>query len=58
MTEQEIHYLKSILGNLRELKSFTNKRMKSGAISVLGAMVLTDNIEWLEDFVERADGPK
>ena len=55
--DKDPHMLKSILGNLQELKSMTSKRIKDGSISMLGVQALADNIEWLQDFIERADRP-
>jgi hypothetical protein len=46
MTENDLHYLRSILGHLREVR-----KVVEGA--GLGGEVLADNIDWLDCFIER-----
>lgn len=53
MTEQDLYYLESILGNLRELKSLTTQRQRKGTVSALGLEVLADNVDWLDCFIDR-----
>jgi len=48
MNEDDLYYLRSILGNLREFRS-----MCDGEGSMLGHEVLADNIDWLDCFIER-----
>lgn len=47
-TEQELYYLRSILGNLRELNSFVCERQ--GGVS-LQSEALGDNVDWLDCFI-------
>lgn len=55
MTEQDLHYLKSILGHLREFKAFTTQRVRKGTVSMLGVEALADNIDWLDCFIDRTE---
>ena len=48
MSKQDLHYLRSILGNLREFRTVCD-----GEGSMLGHEVLADNIDWLDCFIER-----
>jgi hypothetical protein len=50
VNEQELHYLRSILGNLRELRRFADSRDDS---FFLGMEVLADNIDWLDCFIDK-----
>jgi hypothetical protein len=50
--EQDVYYLRSILRQLTNLKTgvaFGRYR------SLLGAQVLTDNIEWIDSYIERLE---
>ncbi len=52
LTDDDLHYLRSILGNLREIRSAINDgrvRVRSN----LGGEVLADNIDWLDCFIDR-----
>jgi hypothetical protein len=55
--DKDTHMLKSVAGNLKELHSLTNKRIKDGSVSMLGVQALADNIAWLDDLIERVDRP-
>jgi len=48
MSDDELHYLRSILRNLREFRAVCD-----GEGSMLGHEVLADNIDWLDCFVDR-----
>jgi hypothetical protein len=62
VTEHDLHYLRSILGNLRALRkaiSLINDVNADLALPSLGSEVLADNIDWLDCFIdkhEREDG--
>jgi hypothetical protein len=47
MTEHDLHYLRSILGQLRELRA----SIEYGP--TLGGEVLADNIDWLDCFIDK-----
>jgi len=47
VTESDLHYLRSILRQLREVRSW----MKEGP--TLGGEVLADNIDWLDCFIDK-----
>jgi hypothetical protein len=55
LSEDDIHYLRSILGHLREVRRIVNLEITDAgfAVSVLGCEVLADNIDWLDCFIER-----
>jgi hypothetical protein len=53
LTELDLHHLKSILGNLRELRRLSSLRLKRSEVSMLGCAVLADNINWLDCFIDR-----
>jgi hypothetical protein len=46
VTEDDLHYLRSILGNLRAVRNVV------GGLS-LGGEVLADNIDWLDCFIDK-----
>jgi hypothetical protein len=46
LTDSDLHYLRSILGHLREVRTLF------GGLS-LGAEVLVDNIDWLDCFIDK-----
>jgi hypothetical protein len=50
MTEQDMHYLRSILNNLREFRVLANSTRN---VSALGTEVLADNIDWLDCFIDK-----
>jgi hypothetical protein len=47
LTDHDLHYLRSILGQLRELRS----SIECGP--TLGGEVLADNIDWLDCFIDK-----
>lgn len=49
MTENDLHYLRSILGHLQEVR---NARIVVPGYS-LGSEVLADNIDWLDCFIDK-----
>lgn len=49
MTDNDIHYLRSILGHLREFQSV----IPDESAFSLGGEVLADNIDWLDCFIDR-----
>lgn len=49
----DLHMLRSIYGNLEELKRLANLRRKRGEVSDLGIMVLADNMDWLDCYIDR-----
>lgn len=53
--DQDLHYLRSILGNLREFKAFTTQRQRKGNVSALGIEVLADNVDWLDCFIDKCE---
>jgi hypothetical protein len=50
MTEHEIYYLKSCLESLRSFRALVNTVDKGFS---LGDMVLADNIDWLNCFIDK-----
>jgi hypothetical protein len=46
LTDNDLHYLRSILGHLREVRSIAT------AFS-LGGEALADNIDWLDCFIDK-----
>jgi hypothetical protein len=50
LTEQELHYLRSILRNLREFREVCDPLIDN--VSWLGCQVLADNIDWLDCFID------
>jgi hypothetical protein len=53
ITESDLHYLRSILGQLREVRSAITTNGPS-----LGGEVLADNIDWLDCFIDRIEPQK
>lgn len=49
MSEQDLHYLRSILRNLREIQM----RSRTSSGPSLGGEVLADNIDWLDCFIDK-----
>lgn len=49
MTEQELYYLRSILRQLQQIRSSIDYAPS------LGTETLADNIDWLEEFIEKND---
>ena len=47
--ERDLHYLRSILDQLHELRSFINYG------PTLGGEVLADNIDWLDCFIDKRE---
>ena len=54
MTDQDLHYLKSVLGNLREFSTLIHKDMKPHDYG-LGHEILADNIDWLDCFIDKRE---
>jgi uncharacterized small protein (DUF1192 family) len=52
LKEQDFHYLRSILGQLCEVRAFINRHV-GGSNIALGDMVLADNIDWLDCFIDK-----
>jgi hypothetical protein len=50
LKESDLHYLKSILGQLRDVRRFMDGESQGWG---LGAEVLADNIDWLDCFIDR-----
>lgn len=48
VTENDLHYLKSILGIMREIRSAIDDGPS------LGGEILAGNIDWLDCFIDRA----
>jgi hypothetical protein len=46
MTDHDLHYLRSILDHLREIR-------RSQQWVTLGGEVLADNIDWLDCFIDK-----
>lgn len=49
MTENDLHYLRSILRHLRQVQS----AMADAARFSLGGEALADNIDWLDCFIDK-----
>lgn len=49
MTESDLHYLRSILRHLTEVK----EALADTSAFSLGGMVLADNIDWLDCFIAK-----
>jgi hypothetical protein len=52
VTENDLHYLRSILGQMREVRKFMQGESKGWS---LGGEVLADNIDWLDCFIDRSE---
>ena len=50
MTPHDLHYLRSILGHLREVRDAI---LRSDDVLTLSCVVLADNIDWLDCFIEK-----
>lgn len=55
MSKQDLHYLKSILGQLQTLRRLSRLPVLAGAemLPNLGSEVLADNIDWLDCFIDK-----
>ena len=51
LDNNDLHYLRSILGNLREVRTIQARQHKQ--IYRLGDEVLADNIDWLDCFIDK-----
>lgn len=51
ITESDLHYLRSILNQLREIRSGIDYG------PTLGGEVLADNIDWLDCFIDKHQVP-
>lgn len=49
MNDNDLHYLRSILGNLREFRSVIDDIPQPS----IGGEVLADNIDWLDCFIDK-----
>jgi hypothetical protein len=52
MTDNDLHYLQSILQHLRELRSLLSLREVDES-GMLPEQVLADNIDWLDCFIDK-----
>lgn len=52
MTEHDLYYLRSILGNLRQFRKALDNEAS------LGDEVLSDNIDWLNCFIDKHERAK
>ena len=50
LKDNDLYYLRSILGNLREVRAYIGQFDRGPAI---GSEVLADNIDWLDCFIEK-----
>lgn len=53
MAEDELHYLRSILGNLREVRKYTERHGRVGPS--LAGELLADNIDWLDCYIDKVE---
>jgi hypothetical protein len=49
--ENDLHYLRSILGNLREVRKY----MKRHGHPSLAGELLSDNIDWLDCYIDKLE---
>jgi hypothetical protein len=50
LTENDLHYLRSIIGTLREVRGMAEV---ANLGATLGMVVLADNIDWLDCFIDK-----